>query len=122
MIIDKLKEKYDKRLKESPCPREREDFNPTIFLFHQWAYKVPNRWYGFDLSNAPFLWALIIDEFLRYINIKRPDFEIHQIKLKFGGLRMHVSYNYDKDNVTDVEIYDEINKLEDWLFDERLVY
>jgi len=122
MIIDELKKKYKKRLEESPCPRSENDFNPTLFLFQKWAYKVPKGWYGCDLSNAPFLWALIIDDFLEYLNKKCPDFEIHQIKLKMGGLRFHVDYGYFKDDADSQQIYNEIDELENWLYDERLVY
>ena len=54
---------------------------------------IPVGWYGFDLgSPVPLDWFKIIDEFLTYLVEleqlnKIKNFEIHQIKLKFCGLR-----------------------------------
>lgn len=75
-IVAKLKKKYSKRLKSAQCPRTLDDFNPTIYLFQKWAYKVEKKYYGFDLNEAPFIWSQIIDEFLEQVEKYCPDFKI----------------------------------------------
>ena len=120
-IISELKEKYQNRLSKMEAPRKPNDFNPSLYLFQKWAYKVPKGWYGFDLDGAPFIWGQIIDDFLEYVQKYCPDFEIQQIKVKFGGLRMYLNFptNYARAaNMLNCEISD----LENWLSDERLVY
>lgn len=116
-IISDLKKKYQSRLTKAECPRKLDDFNPTIYLFHKWSHKVPKGWYGFDLSNVPYVWGMIIDGFLEYIDKETSgEFEIHQIKLKMGGLRFYVG------GVSNMGLRKDIEELEDWLSDSRLIY
>ena len=78
-------------------------------------------WYGFSLGNIPMIWATIIDKFLEELEKECPEFKIHQIKLKFGGLRFYVQLN-----INDVEKVDslnkEIRKLEKFLYNSKLIY
>ena len=97
------------------------NLNPDTFLFQKWAYRVPKDWYGFSLGNVPFVWALIIDDFLKEIEKECPDFEIHQIKLKYGGLRFHLNLNSKDDKIIN-KINTEIYKLEELLFNYDLIY
>ena len=96
-------------------------------LLLKWKPYIPNGWYGFSLgSPCPHLWYPIIDEFLEYLvklqnDGKIANFEIHQIKLKYGGLRFYVGYLCE-DKLLDKQIREEINQLGDCLYDEKLIY
>lgn len=87
---------------------------PYAKLKEKWAHRVPPKWYGFDLYDVPARWLQIIDEFLEYIEKQDPEMEIHQIKLKFGGLRFYVN--------CDPRFKDEIAILEEHLYDPRLIH
>lgn len=88
---------------------------------------IPNGWYGFSLgSPCPHNWYKIIDEFLEYLidlqnQNKIQNFEIHQIKIKFGGIRFYIHCTCeDKEFNEFIEL--QVNKLENHLFDEKLIY
>ena len=88
---------------------------------------IPPGWYGFSLGEpCPHDWYKIIDEFLEYLlklqlENKISGFEIHQIKLKFGGLRFYVSYRCEDEEFREfIEL--QIAKLENHLFDKKLIY
>lgn len=117
--LEEIIEPYKDRLGKIDYLKKESD-NPNVYLFQKWAYRVGKNWYGFSLDDAPFIWGLIIDKFLEEVEKECPDFEIHQIKLKFGGLRFYVQLNVNeaKENF----IQKEIDKLEDLLFTESLIY
>lgn len=125
MKIDELKAKYGQRVAEYPYSNQvgpNVASESDLYLFYRWAYRIPKGWYGFALSQTvPVLWARIIDEFLSYLETRAPQFEIHQIKLKFGGLRFYVGLNLEAGPVAD-ELKNEIAALEEWLKNEKLVY
>jgi hypothetical protein len=96
-------------------------------LLEKYRQYIPKGWYGFSLgSPVPLSWFKIIDDFLTYLVSleqlnKIQDFEIHQIKLKFGGLRFYVSYKCEDEELREfIEL--QIDKLENSLFDEKLIY
>lgn len=90
--------------------------NPDVYMFTHWAYKIPQGWYGFSLGNeVPMAWAYTIDKFLEEVNKECPNFEIHQIKLKWGGLRCYLG------NINE-SVQKEVDKLEELLYDDSLVY
>ena len=95
--------------------------SPDLFLFSRWAYRIEKGWYGFALGNVPFSWAMIINSFLLELEIVAPNFKIHQIKLKFGGLRFDVDLNLLSFTECNL-IRKEILKLENLLFSEKLIY
>lgn len=95
--------------------------DPSIYLFQKWAYKVEKNWYGLDLEGVPFTWAVILDKFLEYVNEKCPNFKIHQIKLKMGGIRFFIELNCNDDKLTE-EVKNEIRELENWLYHKDLIY
>lgn len=84
-------------------------------LFAKWKYKIEARWYGLELRACPNVWYNVVDELLEYLSKKSPEFKILQIKLKFGGIRIYLS------GVSNA-IQDELDKLEDVMFDEKLIY
>ena len=118
-IIDarKILEKYDpKDLTEN---RGSQDPIPE-----KWREHVGKGWYGFDMGWAPDNWFKIIDEFLDQIKQVDPDFQIHQIKIKFGGIRIYLGFS---GKITeDKSIYSYVNQqvsiLEHELFHESLIY
>ena len=115
-VNDKTKEKYSKG-----CRKEESR------LLKKYASYIPKGWYGFSFGEPLHLdWFKIIDEFLTYLIEleqlnKISDFEIYQIKLKFGGLRFYVSYKCEDEEFREfIEL--QIDKLENSLFDEKLIY
>ena len=63
-------------------------------LLAKWKHRIPQGWYGFAFgAPTPLVWFDVIDEFLDYLAEQAPQFEIHQIKMKFGGLRFYVALN-----------------------------
>lgn len=112
----KTKKKYSKG-----CGEEEQR------LLEKYKSYIPKGWYGFSFGEPLHLdWFKIIDEFLEYlIQLNQLDrienFEIHQIKLKMGGLRFYVSYKCDDEELREfIEL--QIDKLENHLFDEKLIY
>ncbi len=99
--------------------------SPTIYLFQKWAYKVEKGWYGFDLEGVPFSWVKKIDEFLDWTEKNIPEFKIHQIKLKFGGIRIYLDLGLPDNLIHDsvlAEYKKRLDALAVELFDENLIY
>jgi hypothetical protein len=97
------------------------DGSADLYLFMKWAYRVEKGWYGFALGNVPMIWAIVIDEYLTELEKVAPNFKIHQIKLKFGGLRFYVDLGLTN-NFEAEKILNENSKLEELLFNEKLIY
>jgi hypothetical protein len=96
--------------------------SPDLYLFMKWAHRVRKGWYGFALGKeVPLVWAKIIEDFLDELVKEAPNFQICQIKLKFGGLRFYVDLNLEDEEKVKV-INEEIVKLCAILFDKRLIY
>jgi hypothetical protein len=96
-------------------------------LFEKYGKYIPKGWYGFSLGSPLHLdWFKIIDEFLEYLvglqeKGKISGFEIHQVKLKLGSIRCHVSWKTDDDEL-DEYIRLQIRVLERHLEDKKLIY
>lgn len=88
-----------------------------IFFLKKYVKHVPPGWYGFSIGS-PIVpeWCEIIDEILELCVKTDPDFEIHQIKIKFGGIRFYVSSNIIED------IFEVERMIESTLFDEALIF
>ena len=98
-IVDELKDKYKHRLaraeEELRADRKRWrccrcDYVSDLLLFQRWAYRVGKGWYGFALGHVSLVWLDMINDFLCWLEVECPDFEIHQVKIKIGGLRLYV--------------------------------
>ena len=109
-IIEQLKNRYPDPLDEN---------NPFVDINKKWGSFIGKGWYG--ESGLPKSWTCIIDDFLEYLRYELKTFEIHQIKLKFGGLRFYVIFETGVPAEND-RICAEINELEKWLFDKSLIY
>jgi hypothetical protein len=121
-IIPELKARYKDRLtladeqlaKDYVKGRHksgREYFWVDVELFHIWAYRVRRDWYGFALGNVPYVWKDIINDFLLWLQSQCPDFEILQVKIKMGRLRLYIETN-SKDLALNKRVHGEIKKLE----------
>lgn len=77
--------------------------------------RVPDGWYGFDVSCWPINWLNALEEFLTELEKDSPEFEILQNKLKLGGARLY--YN----NISD-EAEKAVDLLEEAMYDENLIY
>ncbi len=110
-------EPYKKRLESIDYKNpDNGHLHPDVYLFQRFAYRIPRNWYGFSCGNTvPFVWALIISDFLDEVEKEYSDFEIHQIKLKMGSIHIHLG---KIDNSVQKEIY----KLEAVLTNKDLIY
>ena len=89
---------------------DRYYYVSDVLLFSKWAYRVGKRWYGFDLGNVPRVWTDVLDEFLCWLEIQCPDFEIHQVKIKLGTLRFYMNTRTDIESINE-EVRFEISQL-----------
>ena len=119
-IVDELKERYKHRLaraeEELRADRKRRggrrcNYISDLLLFQKWAYRIGRGWYGFDLGHVPPVWLDIINDFLSWLELECPDFEIHQVKIKVGGLRLYAGTK-TKLMIPDGRIRAEISALE----------
>jgi hypothetical protein len=103
-IVEELKEKHEERLaqaqqalkKRMATARTRSDsYISDVSLFSKWAYRVGKGWYGFSLGDVPRVWTDVLDEFLSWLELQCPDFEIHQVKIKGRGLRLYLGTKTD---------------------------
>lgn len=121
MNIDTILLKYKDKLAAVDYKNLDNIQSPGLYLYQTWAYRIPKGWYGFDLESVPFVWAQIIQEVLYELEKVAPIFEIHQIKLKFGGLRFYIKTNL-ADETLNQSIHESISKLESALYADQLVY
>lgn len=95
-------------------------FRPEItdnFLNKKYKKHIPRGWYGFDVGT-PIVpdWMKIIDEITELCVSIDPNFEIHQVKLKYGRICYYATSNIIED-VFDIDFL-----LNDYLYDAALVY
>ena len=92
-------------------------------LRDKWENHIGERWYGFDLwNNLPINWYEAIDDLLEYIKAVSKRFEIHQIKIKFGGLRFYVGYDVKDDFLLKENIDKLIETIEKYCQNKEFVY
>ena len=101
-------------------PHEKNKFESEKddeVLCEKYKDRIPRGWYGFDIGT-PIVpdWIEILDEIVELCIKADPDFEIHQIKLKYGGIRFYVG-SMVIDDICDVE-----DLIENTLYDQALIY
>jgi hypothetical protein len=121
-IVEELKEKHKTRLARAQQELKEDEkrmrgqcsYVSDLLLFWKWAYRVGKGWYGFSLGDVPRVWTDVLDQFLCWLEIQCPDFEIHQIKMKLGGVRIYLG---TKTNfvIPDENICSEISQLQNLL-------
>jgi len=87
------------------------------YFFNKYRAHIPRGWYGFSLGD-PIVpeWCEILEKVLDICLETDPSFEIHQIKIKFGGIRFYCSSEVIED-LHDVEFL-----IENKLHDPKLIY
>jgi hypothetical protein len=87
------------------------------YLLEKYRDYIPHGWYGFDVGT-PIIpeWMEILDGIVELCTMIDPAFEIHQIKLKFGGIRFYV-YSEVIEDTHEVELL-----IGDKMFDPALIY
>ena len=91
--------------------------HPDWLLIKKYDEHIPPGWYGFSLGTpTPKAWFDAIEEILDFIIEKDPDFEIHQIKIKYGSLCFYCASNVIED-LDEIEYY-----LLENMFSEKLIY
>lgn len=109
------------------------DFNPKNLeqnkgfgdpISEKWRPYFGRGWYGFDMGWAPDNWYKIIDKFLDQLKEVDPKFQIHQIKIKFGGIRIYLGFSEEiNKNMSAISyVNQQISILEHELFHESLIY
>jgi hypothetical protein len=63
-----------------------------------WENYVAKDWYGFDISGVPLHWFMVVYDTLHYFYKHNIKFDIQQIKLKFGGIRMYLAFQEQTDD------------------------
>lgn len=84
-------------------------------LWEKYGKRVGENWYGFDVNEWPLNWLETLDDFLAELEKDSPDFEIHSIKLKYGGARIYLA------NLSE-EAYIAVDLLEEVMQDNNLIY
>ena len=83
-----------------------DDFNPEKNdgdLYQKYKEFIPAGWYGFALGKpTPNAWVEALEEVLDLLVKTDPNFQIHQIKTKFGGIRFYVHSDVIED-IWDIE-------------------
>ena len=88
---------------------------------------IPKGWYGFSFGEpTPPDWFKIIDKFLQYLiklekEKKISNFEIYQIKMKYGGLRFYCNWSCEDEEFNEY-LRLQVDKLENHLRDKKLIY
>jgi len=101
-------------------PEFKKNFKSEIEdcdLNEKYKLRIPTGWYGFDIGT-PIVpaWMEIIDKIVEACVAVDPHFQIHQIKIKFGGIRFYVHSDIIED-INEVEYL-----IDTTLFDKALIY
>lgn len=109
-----LYEYLNKHPEEESLYKTTKDDN---FLFNKYRKHIPKGWYGFSIGH-PIKpeWVDIIDEILELCVKLDESFEIHQIKIKYGGISFYV----ESDVIEDIDNVSYL--LSETLFDKALIY
>lgn len=99
----------------SNSPEFQDSYLKATNLQNKYQNRVPENWYGFEIDCWPVNWISALEEFLGELEKDSPDFEIHQIKLKYGGARIYL------DNVSKQGGF-AAGELENAMCDENLIY
>jgi hypothetical protein len=116
-IVYELAAKYKKGLARAQKelkkgrPKLSASYESDVTLFMKWAYRVEKGWYGFSLGNVPHVWTDVLNEFFEWLEKTRPDFVIHQVKMKFRSMRIYLGTKTDL-FIPDEKIKAEISKLQ----------
>jgi hypothetical protein len=101
-------------------PEMKKLFEPEKndgYLLRKYKDHIPRGWYGFDIGEPTVpVWSTIIDEILDICLEADPKFEIHQIKMKFGGIRFYCNSELIED------LHEVESLIDNTLWDKALIY
>ncbi len=87
------------------------------YLMEKYEKHIPPGWYGFAIGKPiPKNWIDCIEETLDLLIKNDPELEIHQIKLKYGGIRFYV-YSEKIEDINDISFF-----IENSMFSKTLIY
>ncbi len=96
---------------------DKYNFYDDDKLFNNYKKNIPKRWYGFSINGAIIPeWINIITNVLDLLISIDENLEIHQIKMKYGGIRFYV------ESLVIIDINEIVTLLESKLFDKALIY
>ena len=102
----------DEREKLGLYPEKRD-----AYFLDKYRKYIPIGWYGFAIgSPTPTPWMEALDEILKLLVKKDPEFKIYQIKMKFGGIRFYTGSDVI-DDLGDIE-----SLIENKMYSSKLVY
>ena len=96
-------------------PEFKDSYQKETNLQAKYFDRVVDGFYGFDAVRMPINWLEALEEFLTELEKDSPDFEILQIKLKWGTFRGYLN-NLSEDAQKSVDL------LEDIMQDSNLIY
>jgi len=124
--VEKILSKYDldvdipDDIYKNRNEEERKDLfkkGEDARLCEKYKDKIPRGWYGFSIGTpVPDVWIKAIEKVLDFLIKKDDTFEIHQIKMKFGGIRFYVVSSKIED-LLEIELL-----IENSMFNENLIY
>lgn len=101
-------------------PELRKNYEPIIdesILQKKYRSHIPRGWYGFSIGTPTVpIWNTILDKILEICVEADPKFEIHQIKMKFGGIRFYCESEVIED------LHDVERLIENTLWSKALIY
>ena len=104
---------------KSETVEDLEEHNRKFYVpfRDKWRKHTAEGWYGPEGLGYPMpeIWYSALDEFLEEILKEFPDFQIHQIKIKFGGVRIYLAGISEKAR-------EDCREMERVLFDKHLIY
>ena len=113
--VEEILKKYDLNDLIECKLAKNGDYLDCPDLITKYRKFIPRGWYGFAMDDIK-TWTYALDEVLALLTKEDPDFEIHQIKTKFGGLRFYVESDVIED-LMEIE-----SAIEDSMYDESLIY
>ena len=104
---------HETKFEEEFCSSEITDDS----LCKKYAKHIPKGWYGFSIGQpTPPNWFKVIDKVVGLLTDNDPNFEIHQIKMKFGMICFYVESEVIED------IWDICSYVEKNLHSPKLIY
>ena len=116
-LIKKNKLRRNSYYKQNPYLEIAKSISTEeLALLEKWQCYTAKGHYGISLGNpTPKIWFKTLNSFLKQVKKHNPLFEIQQIKIKFGGIRIYLA-NINK------ETQESIQLLEAKLHDDHLIY
>ncbi len=115
MIFSELITKYDLRPNSYVYTANFDHKYWFDYLFYKWKPYIAENHYAFQALVSNEIWYRVIDEMLEIIKVDSPNFKIVQIKVKVGGIRIHLENIFDK-------VFYGVQVIEQVLYDESLIY